>query len=126
MMSPNVGVTPPFFRAYSHIVKEFLPYGVLTTANEFFTKDLDGKTVKLEGIEIDFFLGRYCEDGSPVYETDIVEIATPNEFGSVMLDTAVVRFDPEQLTYFLESQTRDSDDMPLPTKIVRVIGHGHD
>lgn len=118
--------TVPYFRAYSHIVNEFVPFGILTTSNEFFTKDLEGKSIKVDGVEIDFFLGKYCEDGSPIYENDVVDVATPNEFGSATIDSCVVRFDPVHLAYFLESRTTDSDDMlPLPTKIVRVTGHDH-
>jgi hypothetical protein len=125
MTTTIIHAEAPYFRAYSHVVNDFLPFGILTTANEFYTKDLEGKSIRAEGVEIDFFLGRFCEDGTPIYENDIVEIATMNEFGSAVLDTAVVRFDTQQLAYFLESDSMKDAEMPLPTKIIRVIGHNH-
>lgn len=117
---------PALFRAYSRSTKEFVPFGILTTRNEFFIKNPEGTSVQLKDIDIDLFLGGHAEDGTPIYENDIVEVATMNEFGSATLDTAVVRFDPAGLAYFLESKTKEFEDILLPTKIVRVIGHDHD
>lgn len=115
----------PYYRAYSHLTKEFVPFGILTTGNDFFIKDPDGKSVKLEGIEIDIFLGRYCENGDPIYENDVVEVATLNEFGSATIDSGAIRYDTDRMLYYIESKEIEGGAHPLPTKILRVIGHAH-
>lgn len=113
----------PLIRAYHRPSNSFITDGFLTLDNKFLIVRPNELPVPLADITIDFFTGRFAESGQPVYQNDIVEIATLNEFGSAFIDQGIVRYEVKNMCYAIVS--KNVADQPLPTKITRVIGHDH-
>lgn len=114
------------FRAYYPATKSFLKGGVLGLDGAFYGIG-NGNLFLMSGVVIDFFTGRYALDKTPIYNCDVIEVETLNEFGSVTKDECVVAYSPSEMCYVLTSRLYDgSQDLPMPTKIKSVIGHGHD
>lgn len=111
-----------FYRAYYPPTRSFLKEGSLSLDRTFTMSTEDGG-LPLSNVHIDFFTGRYAEDGTPVYNHDVVEIATPNEYGSMTLEKGMINYDPFSMCYFITSSTEDT---MMPTQIMKVIGHHHD
>lgn len=117
-------MNPPIFRAYHKLSRTFIKDGFLTTDNKFLVSAPNELPIPIEGVEIDFFTGKMAENGQPVYQHDEVEIATPNEFGSVTLGTGIIVYNADTMRYTVACDNVDHN-QELPTKILRVIGHKH-
>ncbi len=116
----------PIIRAYHRPSKQFMPVGLLSLSNDFFSITQQGGLSAMNGIEIDLFTGRFAEDGNPVYLNDRVEVETPNEFGSLTRDTGVIKYDTKKMCYVITASLFKGNETPLPTKILKVTGHAHD
>lgn len=114
------------YRAYHAPSGTFLANGALSLNNMFYVFPPNAEPVKMEGVEIDLCTGQVTESGQPVYQNDIVEVATPNEFGSATIRTGTVRYDMHLMAYVIISPEQPAEARALPTKILRVIGHNHD
>ena len=117
----------PIFRIYHKPSNSFLTNGVLTHNNQYVVTGLTGAIIPLEGVHVDMFTFKLAEDATPIYQNDVVEISTPNEFGSVTLGRGIVRYNSNNLCYIIIAEgTQQIPTQPIPTNVVRVIGHNHD
>jgi hypothetical protein len=116
----------PMIRAFHHPTHAFVPLGMLDLQNRFYIRSFEGPIFPLVDVTIDFFTGRFAEDGRPIYQSDRVEMETKNQWGSLFKDTGTVEYDPHLMCYFITSDAYPDQDGPLPTKITRVIGHAHE
>lgn len=99
---------------------------MVTADNRFLRIVPAGLPLPLDNVIIDLFTGKFAESGQPVYQNDVVQIATPNEFGSALLDRGVVRYDIEGMCFIIISEMMKGKTERVPTKIVSVIGQNHD
>ncbi len=114
---------PTIYRAYHKPTGKFVQ-GVLGTDNKFLVGSVLG-VLELTDVHIDFFTGKVAESGQPVYQNDIVELSTPNEFGSFFIDKGVVRYDPTNMCFTIVSE-HIKEPGRMPTNILQVIGNNHD
>jgi hypothetical protein len=115
----------PIFRAYHKPSNIFITDGMITSDNKFLRIVAGSIPLPMSNVYIDLFTGHFAESGEPIYQNDIVEIATPNEFGSVLIDKGMVRYDVAGMCFTIISESMKGADR-VPTQIVRVIGHSHD
>lgn len=119
----------PFFRVWDCIRKEFVANGMFTIDNRFLTLNENNQMEIAKSVEIDMFTGRLANDQKPVYQNDLVEVESQNEFGSWRKYQAGIVYDISRMSYVLDEVLKQGEDpreeTVATTKILAVIGHIH-
>ena len=126
-MTPNKTQLPyPLFRAWYQPAAQYVKDGYVTLDNKFMIM-ANGKLVPLDFVHIEFFTGiEGVEDHQPVYQNDIVSVGVRNEFGSVTLHQAIVRYYPSRMGFSFEDVDGKLADVFVESTILRVLGQHHD
>lgn len=117
---------PSIYRAFHIPTGKFLTEGALTLNDTFLVpKDISGNLEPIEGVRIEFFIGRFTNDGTPVYQNDIVKLGVANEFGSQAIKEGTIRYDHKGMCYFIDTRAMSTDAPPIIADIslLEVTGH---
>lgn len=115
----------PLYRAYDKKTKAFITRGYLNADNVFF----DWALIARDNIEVDLFTGKVANDGTPIYQNDLVAYDFINEFGSAISFEGIIRYDPHLMRYVLNATTTKQEagkSYEGMLNIKKVIGHNHD